>query len=150
MRTRILASILAGIGLVSLASSLPGFAYPPRPESARVWYEIEYFPVRLISMVSTVVWDVPTASVQDAVKGAVGGTRVVARNVGKEDGTYELVAGGLTGGPVGFAGGSVYGLMHGFAYGAKHGFVGYPSPNSGSHSMLFQGKAYVVPYDDNY
>ncbi len=150
MKKTILASVLVAIGLLSLVNSFPGFAYPPRPESARVWYEIEYFPVRFISMVRTVVWDVPTASFQDAIKGAIGGTRVVARNVGKEDGTYELVAGGLTGGPVGFASGSAYGLLHGFSYGVKHGFVGYPSPNSGSHSMLFQGKAYVVPYDDNY
>ena len=150
MKKTILALVIAATGTFFASSFCPSNAYPPRPESARVWYEIEYFPVRLISMVTTVVWDVPTGSFQDGIRGAVGGTRVVARNIGKEDGTYELVAGGLTGGPVGFAGGSVYGLMHGFAYGAKHGFVGYPSPNSGSHSMLFQGKAYVVPYDDNY
>ena len=150
MNKTIIALLIAATGTLLASSFCPSNAYPPRPESARVWYEIEYFPVRLISMVSTVVWDVPTASLQDGIKGAIGGTRVVARNIGKEDGTYELVAGGLTGGPVGLASGSAYGVLHGFAYGAKHGFVGYPSPNSGSHSMLFQGKAYVVPYDDNY
>lgn len=126
------------------------FAYPARPESARVQYELWYFPVRLVSMVSAVAWDVPTASFQDSIKGAIGGTKMVARNLGKEDGTYELIAGGMTGGPVGAVGGALFGITHGFFYGAKHGFVGYPSPHSGSHSMLFQGKQYVVPYDDNY
>ena len=101
-------------------------------------------------MIVTTAWDVPTASFQDSIKGAIGGTRMVARNVGKEDGTYELLAGGVTGGPVGAAGGAAYGLLHGAAYGIHHGFVGYPSPHSGSHSMLFQGKGFVVPYDDNY
>ncbi len=129
---------------------LPVLAYPERPESARVWYEIEYFPVRLISMFVTTAWDVPTASFQDGVKGAIGATRMVSRNVGNEHGTYELVAGGVSGGPVGFAAGATYGVMHGFAYGVRHGFVGYPSPHSGSHSMLFQGRGFVVPYDDNY
>jgi len=150
MKKTIIALLIAATGSLFASSFCPSNAYPPRPESARVWYEIEYFPVRLISMVSTVVWDVPTASFQDAIKGAIGGTHMVARNVGKEDGTYELVAGGLTGGPVGLASGSAYGVLHGFSYGVKHGFVGYPSPNSGSHSMLFQSKAYIVPYDDNY
>jgi hypothetical protein len=46
--------------------------------------------------------------------------------------------------------GASYGVLHGFFYGVHHGFVGYPSPHSGSHSMLFQGKGFVVPYDDNY
>ena len=124
-----LASLLASAGL-AMGSLLPTMAYPERPESARVWYEIEYFPVRLVSMVVTTAWDVPTASFQDGVKGAIGGTRMVARNIGKEDGTYELVAGGLTGGPVGLLGGSAYGVLHGFAYGVHHGFVGYPSPHS--------------------
>lgn len=149
MRKMFLTSMLASLGL-ALGTLIPTMAYPERPESARVWYEIEYFPVRLVSMVVTTAWDVPTAAFQDGIKGAIGGTRMVARNVGKEDGTYELVAGGLTGGPVGLLGGSAYGLIHGFAYGAHHGFVGYPSPHSGSHSMLFQGKGFVVPYDDNY
>src|SRR5271163_4020462 len=100
MRKMYLASLLASCAL-AIGSVIPTMAYPERPESARVWYEIEYFPVRLVSMVVTTAWDVPTASFQDGVKGAIGGTRMVARNVGKEDGTYELVAGGLTGGPVG-------------------------------------------------
>jgi len=125
-------------------------AYPERPSSARVQYELWYFPVRLVSMVSAVAWDVPTGAFQDGIKGAIGGTKMVARNLGKEDGVYELIAGGLTGGPVGLVGGAAYGLIHGLGYGMWHGFVGYPSPHSGSHSMLFQGKAYVVPYDDNY
>jgi len=125
-------------------------AYPERPSSARVQYELWYFPVRLVSMVSAVAWDVPTGAFQDGIKGALGGTKMVARNLGKEDGVYELIAGGLTGGPVGLVGGAAYGLIHGLGYGMWHGFVGYPSPHSGSHSMLFQGKAYVVPYDDNY
>jgi hypothetical protein len=150
MKKTILALLIASTGAFIASSFCAGNAYPPRPESARVWYEIEYFPVRLISMVSTVVWDVPTASFQDGIRGAIGGTRCVARNIGQEDGTYELVAGGVTGGPLGLVTGSAYGVVHGFGYGVKHGFVGYPSPNSGSHSMLFQGKAYVVPYDDNY
>lgn len=150
MKKIVLTSLLTLAGLVLLAGSIPGFAYPARPESARVWYEVEYFPVRLVSMVSAIMWDVPTGMFQDSIKGAIGGTRLVARNVGKENGTYELIVGGLTGGPVGMVAGGAYGMLHGFAYGARHGFVGYPSPNSGSHSMLFQGKAYVVPYDDNY
>ncbi len=150
MRKIVLASLVAALGLVSVCSSIPGIAYPARPESARVWYEIEYFPVRLISMVTCIVWDAPTGMFQDSIKGAIGGTRVVARNIGNENGTYELIVGGLTGGPVGLVAGGAYGILHGFAYGAHHGFVGYPSPNSGSHSMLFQGKSYVVPYDDNY
>lgn len=145
-----LSLLMAITGTLFTSSFCPGNAYPPRPESARVWYEVEYFPVRLVSMASAIFWDVPTASFQDAIRGAVGGTRCVARNIGKEDGTYELMVGGVTGGPVGMVGGSAYGVLHGFGYGAKHGFVGYPSPNSGSHSMLFQGKAYVVPYGENY
>ncbi len=148
MRKKILAVLGTAAILGGLASA--SFAYPVRPESARVQYELWYFPVRVVSMVSAIVWDVPTASFQDGVKGAIGGTKMVARNLGKEDGVYELIAGSLTGGPVGLVAGSTYGLYHGFTYGAWHGFVGYPSPHSGSHSMLFQGKQYVVPYDDNY
>jgi len=149
MGTKILSAVLAGIGL-AVAAVAPSFAYPERPESARVYYEIEYFPVRLVSMAVTTAWDVPTAAFQDAIKGSIGGTKMVARNLGNEDGVYELAAGGLVGGPVGAAAGGTYGVMHGFFYGVHHGFVGYPSPHSGSHSMLFQGKAFVVPYDDNY
>src|SRR5579872_3087626 len=95
----------------------PSFAYPERPESARVYYEIAYFPMRLISMAVTTAWDVPTASFQDAIKGAIGGTKMVARNLGNENGTYELMAGSVTGGPVGLVAGGVYGLFHGFVYG---------------------------------
>lgn len=149
MRKIVLSSLLVALGL-SVGTLVPSLAYPERPESARVWYEIEYFPVRLVSMVVTAAWDTPTAAFQDSLKGAIGGTRMVARNIGKEDGTYELAAGGVSGGPVGAAGGATYGLFHGFTYGVKHGFLGYPSPHSGSHSMLFQGKGFVVPYDDNY
>jgi len=101
-------------------------------------------------MVTALVWDIPTGSFQDGIKGAIGGTRMVARNLGKEDGVYELMAGGVTGGPIGLAAGSAYGLLHGFAYGAYRGFVGFPSPHSGSHSLLFQGRQYVVPYDSDY
>jgi hypothetical protein len=150
MRKKVLASALAVLGLTLGAVTAPTFAYPERPESARVWYEIEYFPCRLVSMTVTAIWDTSTAPLQDGIKGAIGGTKMVARNLGKEDGSYELAAGGLTGGPVGFAGGAAFGVTHGFFYGVKHGFIGYPSPHSGSHSMLFQGKGFVVPYDDNY
>jgi hypothetical protein len=150
MRKSVLASVLAVLGVSIGAIAAPTFAYPERPESARVWYEIEYFPVRLVSMTATTIWDVSTAPLTDGIKGAIGGTKMVARNIGKEDGSYELVAGGLTGGPAGLAAGGAYGVIHGFFYGMKHGFVGYPSPHSGSHSMLFQGKGFVVPYDDNY
>ena len=149
MRNKVLSTLLAAAAL-AIGFSAPSFAYPERPESARVYYEIYYFPMRLLSMVVTTAWDVPTASFQDAVKGAIGGTKMVARNLGKEDGVYEMVAGGLTGGPVGAVAGGTYGLFHGFVYGVHHGFVGYPSPHSGSHSMIFQGKGFVVPYDDNY
>ncbi len=149
MQKKLLSSILAAAGLmVGLAA--PSLAYPERPESARVQYEMYYFPFRLTSMVVTTAWDVPTAIFQDAIKGAIGGTKMVARNLGKEDGIYELVAGAVTGGPVGMLAGGAYGAHHGLAYGMKHGFVGYPSPHSGSHSMIFQGKGFVVPYDDNY
>jgi hypothetical protein len=149
MRKIALASLIGAIGLL-VGLSTPTFSYPERPESARVYYEIEYFPVRVISMLVTTAWDVPTAPISDGIKGAIGGTKMVSRNLGKEDGSYELVAGGLTGGPAGLAAGAAYGVMHGFFYGVKHGFIGYPSPHSGSHSMLFQGKGFVVPYDDNY
>jgi hypothetical protein len=149
MGKKILSAVLAGIGL-AVAAIAPSFAYPERPESARVYYEIEYFPVRLISMAVTTAWDVPTGAFQDAIKGSIGGTKMVARNLGNEDGVYELAAGGLVGGPVGAAAGGTFGVMHGFFYGVHHGFCGYPSPHSGSHSMLFQGKSFVVPYDDNY
>lgn len=149
MRKKVISGLLAAAGLVA-GLAAPSLAYPERPESARVYYEIEYFPCRVISMIVTTAWDVPTAAFQDGVKGAIGGTKMVARNLGKEDGTYELLAGGVTGGPAGLAIGSTYGLFHGFVYGVHHGFVGYPSPHSGSHSMIFQGKGFVVPYDDNY
>ncbi len=149
MRMKILSSFLAA-ALLAVGFAAVSYAYPARPESARVWYEIEYLPCRLVSAASAILWDVPTAAFQDGVKGAIGGTKMVARNLGNEDGTYELVAGSLTGGPVGLVAGTIYGLGHGLVYGAWHGFVGYPSPHSGSHSELFQGRQYVVPYDDNY
>lgn len=149
MRKKILSSMLAAMAATcGIAASVS--AYPERPGSARVQYELWYFPVRVVSMVTAVAWDVPTGAFQDGIKGAIGGTKMVARNLGKEDGIYEMIAGGLTGGPVGTVAGAAYGLIHGAGYGTKHGFVGYPSPHSGSHSMLFQGKQYVVPYDDNY
>ena len=103
-----------------------------------------------MSMVVTTAWDVPTATFQDAVKGGLGGTKMVSRYLGKEDGAVHLAAGALTGFPIGAVAGGVYGLGHGAIYGMHHGFVGYPSPHSGSHSMIFQGKGFVVPYDDNY
>jgi len=149
MRKKVLSSMLAAIaltcGLANMAS-----AYPERPDSARVQYELWYLPVRVVSAVSTILWDVPTGAFQDGIKGAIGFTKMVARNLGKEDGVYELVAGGLTGGPVGLVQGALYGTMHGFGYGANHGFMGYPSPYNGSHRMLFQGVAYRVPYDEDY
>lgn len=148
MRNKIVSSLLA---LCALAGTqLPGLAYPERPDAARVQYEMWYFPVRCISMVCATAWDIPTACFQDSVKGAIGGTKMVARNLGKEDGVYEMLAAGPTGGAVGAAGGAAYGVIHGFGYGVAHGFCGYTSPHSGSHSMLFQGKSFVVPYDDNY
>jgi hypothetical protein len=157
MQKRVLASLFAVMALnlvlqtATMASdSTTTSTYPPRPSSARVQYEMWYFPVRVVSMLTTVIWDVPTGAFQDGIKGSIGFTKMVARNLGKEDGTYEMIAGGLVGGPVGLVEGSAYGLLHGFGYGVNHGFVGYPSPYSGSHSMLFQGVAYRVPYDDNY
>lgn len=158
MRNKVLSLALAfaafSCGTASLAggseSSVYLGGYPERPDSARVQYELWYFPVRLVSMVSAVAWDVPTGAFQAGVKGAIGFTKMVARNLGKEDGVYEMIAGGMFGGPVGLVEGSLYGVVQGFGYGAAHGFVGYPSPSSGSHSMLFQGMAYRVPYDDNY
>ncbi len=150
MRKKALLLMLVLAGLTTGLAS-PSFAYPERPESARVYYELWYFPMRLISMGVTTLWDVPTATFTDSVKGAIGGTKMVARNLGKEDGAYETVAGALVGGPVGLVAGGLYGgLIHGPSYGLYHGFVGYPSPHSGSHSMIFQGKGFVVPYDDNY
>ena len=146
---KLLSTMLAATALIA-GLSIPSFAYPERPEAARVQYEMWYFPVRVVSMLSAIAWDVPTASFQDAIKGSIGGTKMVARNLGKEDGVYELIAAAPTGGVVGAVGGAAYGMIHGLGYGGKHGFIGYPSPHSGSHSMLFQGKAYVVPYDDNY
>jgi hypothetical protein len=149
MRKKIVSTILAAVALTCGLTSA-SMAYPERPSSARVQYELYYFPVRLISMASAILWDVPTGSFQGGIRGSIGGTKMVARNLGKEDGVYELVAGSVTGGPVGLAAGSVYGVLQGFAYGAHHGFTGYPSPHTGSHDMLFQGRQYRVPYDDNY
>lgn len=148
LKKTILSSLLALTAVVSNVA--PSFAYPERPEDWRVQYEIYYFPVRLVSMISGIVWDVPTAAFQDGIKGAIGGTKVVARKLGSEDGFYEQVAGGMIGGPVGLASGAAYGLLHGFGYGTWHGFMGYASPHNGSHVSLFQGRQYVVPYDDNY
>jgi hypothetical protein len=149
MRKKIfLSSLLAAIALFSNVAA--SFAYPERPEDWRVQYELYCFPVRLISMATAVIWDVPTAVFQDAVKGAIGGTHMVARNLGCETGPYDLVAGALVGGPVGLVSGAAYGVLHGFGYGAWHGFMGYPSPHNGSHTSLFQGRQYVVPYDSDY
>lgn len=144
----VLCSALATMAALSGMSAV--MAYPERPSDWRVQYELYYFPVRVVSMLTGIIWDVPTAAFQDGIKGAIGGTKMVARNLGNEDGPYDLVAGGLTGGPVGLVTGATYGLLHGFGYGTYHGFVGYDSPHSGSHSSLFQGRQYVVPYDDNY
>jgi hypothetical protein len=144
----VLCLVLALAGSISCLNAC--MAYPERPVDWRVQYECYYFPVRVISMLSSIVWDVPTGSFQDGVKGAIGGTKMVARNLGNEDGPYDLIAGAITGGPVGLVGGSAYGLLHGFGYGTWHGFMGYDSPHSGSHCSLFQGRAYVVPYDGNY
>lgn len=140
--------MIAALALFSNVAAC--FAYPERPEDWRVQYELWYFPVRLVSMATAIIWDVPTASFQDAIKGTIGGTHMVARNLGSEDNPYELTAGALVGGPVGLVSGAVYGLVHGLGYGAWHGFVGYASPHNGSHTSLFQGRQYVVPYDDNY
>ena len=148
MHKKVMTSLIALGMLLSLAA--PSFAYPERPESARVYYELWYFPMRVISQMVTTAWTTPTATFQDSVKGTIGGAKMVARNLGNEDGAYELVAGSLVGAPVGMVAGAVYGVGHGFTYGMHHGFVGYPSPHSGSHSMIFQGKGFVVPYDDNY
>lgn len=148
MFKKLFASLIAAGLLIGMAA--PSFAYPERPESARVVYEMWYFPMRLLSQTVTTMWTTPTATFQDAVKGTIGGTKMVARNLGNEDGAYELVAGSLVGAPVGMVAGALYGMGHGWAYGMHHGFVGYPSPHSGSHSMIFQGKGFVVPYDDNY
>lgn len=123
MQKKFMASLLAAAGLL-VGLSAPSMAYPERPESARVIYEMWYFPMRVISMVATTAWDVPTAAFQDGIKGAIGGTKMVARNLGKEDGVYEMVAGAVTGGPVGLVGGTGYGVLHGAGYGIKHGFVG--------------------------
>lgn len=135
---------------VTAFSGTAAFAYPDRPSDWRCQYEAYYFPVRVISMLTGVLWDVPTGAFQDGVKGAIGGTKMVARNLGSEDNVYNVVAGALTGGPVGMVGGSAYGLIHGFGYGAYHGFVGYSSPHSGCFYSLFQGRQYRVPYDDDY
>ena len=149
MRTKIfLSSLLAAVALFSNVAAC--FAYPERPEDWRVQYEMFYFPVRLVSMATALIWDIPTATFQDAVKGAIGGTKMVARNLGCETGPYDLVAGSITGGPVGLVSGAVYGVVHGAGYGAWHGFMGYPSPHNGSHTSLFQGREYVVPYDSDY
>ena len=149
MRKKIfLSTFMAAFALLSTITAC--MAYPERPEDWRVQYEMYYFPVRLISMVTGIVWDVPTAAFQDGIKGAIGGTHMVSRNLGNENGPYELVAGSLVGGPVGLVSGAAYGVLHGFGYGAWHGFMGYASPHNGSHVSLFQGRQYVVPYDDNY
>jgi hypothetical protein len=149
MRKKIfLSTFMAAFALLSTITAC--MAYPERPEDWRVQYELYYFPVRLISMVTAIVWDVPTAAFQDGIKGSIGGTTMVSRNLGNQNGPYDLVAGSLSGGPVGFVSGAAYGIVHGFGYGAWHGFMGYASPHSGSHVSLFQGRQYVVPYDDNY
>ena len=147
LKKRVLSSVLAAAAALLPAAA---FAYPERPVDWRVQYEAYYFPVRVISMLTGIIWDVPTGAFQDGVKGAIGGTKMVARNLGNEDGPYDLVAGGLVGGPVGLVGGAAYGVIHGFGYGTWHGFMGYDSPHSGSHCSLFQGRQYVVPYDGNY
>jgi hypothetical protein len=144
----VLSSVLAGVAALSGVSAV--MAYPERPSDWRCQYEAYYFPCRVVSMLSAIVWDVPTGAFQDGVKGAIGGTKMVARNLGNQDGPYDLTAGGLVGGPVGLVGGAAYGMLHGFGYGTWHGFVGYDSPHSGSHCSLFQGRQYVVPYDGNY
>lgn len=144
--------VLSSVAAMLAACAVPAasYAYPDRPSDWRCQYECYYVPVRIISAISGILWDVPTGAFQDGIKGAIGGTKMVARNLGKEDGPYELVAGGLTGGPVGIVGGAAYGMLHGFAYGSYHGFCGYSSPHSGVHYSLFQGRQYRVPYDDNY
>lgn len=148
MRKIFLSSLLAAMAIFANVTAC--FAYPERPEDWRVQYEIYYFPVRLVSMATAIIWDVPTAAFQDGIKGAIGGTKMVARNLGNEDNTYNLVAGTLVGGPIGLVSGATYGVLHGFGYGAWHGFVGYASPHNGSHTSLFQGRQYVVPYDSDY
>jgi hypothetical protein len=148
MRKIFLSSLLAAMAIFANVTAC--FAYPERPEDWRVQYEIYYFPVRLVSMATAIIWDVPTAAFQDGIKGAIGGTKMVARNLGNEDNAYNLVAGTLVGGPIGLVSGATYGVLHGFGYGAWHGFVGYASPHNGSHTSLFQGRQYVVPYDSDY
>jgi len=148
MRKIFLSSVLVALAMFSTVSAT--FAYPERPESWRVQYEMYYLPMRLISMISAVVWDVPTGAFQDGLKGAIGGSKAVARSVNDENGTAALAFGGLTGGPVGLVSGAAYGLLHGFGYGSYHGFMGYPSAHNGSYRQIFQGREYVVPYNENY
>lgn len=152
MFNKLVSSTLAA---VALSCGLAGVsqAYPTeRPGPVRMQYEAYYFPVRVVNMAAAVLWDVPTGSFQDSIKGAIGGTKMVARNLGNESSPYTLIAGGLTGGPVGAVGGAVYGLLHGFAYGADHGFMGYASDDGDptSHTKLFRAKQFIVPYDDDY
>ena len=68
MRNKVLASMLMA-ATAAFALVAPSFAYPERPELARVYYEIAYFPCRVISMMVTTAWDVPTGCFQDAVQG---------------------------------------------------------------------------------
>ena len=80
-------------------------------------------------MAVTTAWDVPTAAFQDAIKGSIGGTKMVARNLGNEDGVYEMV---------GWRSRRrtsrrccwwyVMVLVHGFGYGVHHGFVWLSKP----------------------
>jgi len=148
MRKIFLSSVLVALAMFSTVSAT--FAYPERPESWRVQYEMYYFPMRMWSMFSAVVWDVPTGCFQDSIRGAIGGTKLVARNMNDENGTAANAIGAITGGPIGLVSGAAYGLLHGFGYGAYHGFMGYPTSHNGSYRQIFQGREYVVPYNDNY
>jgi hypothetical protein len=149
MLKKLLSSVIALAALAGFFAA-PAMAYPERPDDATVQYQLYAIGARVPSMLTSWFWDIPTAAFQDSVKGAIGGTKMVARNLGKEDGMYEKVAGAMVGGPVGYVAGAGYGVLHGFGYGTVHGFMGYPNDEHGCRTAWFQGRQYVVPYDDNY
>src|SRR4030095_3286786 len=95
MSKKILSSVLAALAITCGVSASVS-ACPIRPDSARVAYELWYFPVRVVSMAAALGWDIPTAAFQDSVKGAIGGAPNGSPHPRNEEGAYHKVVVGKT------------------------------------------------------
>jgi len=115
MLRKIASSLVLAVGLGG-ATIAPSFA------SDDTFQDIVLFPVKAVGGSFGAVVGVPLGAVKDSVKFGWSGTTFVAKGLGNEDGTPQLLIGSVVGGPVGFVGGAAFGCFDGALHGAKSGF----------------------------